>query len=106
MAEFPLALFVGVDDGAVITRDGGKTWVQLNLPLDKSTSFNAAAVAASPTNSARLLVGINTVVYRSEDGGVTWNTFSLGAQAIGITSILIDPTNASSVLLVTAPIGS
>ncbi|MEX2054648.1 MAG: sialidase family protein, partial [Candidatus Andersenbacteria bacterium] len=31
----PQALFAGVEDGAVISRDGGKSWSQLPLPLDQ-----------------------------------------------------------------------
>jgi hypothetical protein len=99
--EFPDALFAGVNDGAVITRDQGATWEQLKLPVDTVQQFNSAVVAVSPTNSARMFVGINSVVYRSEDGGVTWNTFSLGLKSHLITEILIDPLNAAKVLLVT-----
>ncbi len=99
--EFPDALFAGVNDGAVISRDQGVTWEQLKLPVDTVQQFNSSVVAVSPTNSARMFVGINSVVYRSEDGGVTWNTFTLGLKSHLITEILIDPFNAAKVLLVT-----
>lgn len=100
----PEALFVGVEDGAVISRDGGATWKQLDLPVDTSTHFNSVVAVASPTNPARLLVGINSVIYRSEDGGATWSTFDFGLADRMIISVLIDPTNASRVLAVTTPI--
>ena len=99
--EFPDALFAGVNDGAVLSRDRGETWEQLKLPVDTITQFNSSVVAVSPTNSARMFVGINGVVYRSEDGGVTWNTFSLNLKSHIIKEVLIDPANAAKVLLVT-----
>jgi len=105
IADFPEALLVGVNDGAVVTRDGGETWRQLSLPVDTVQEFNTVVVQVSPTNSARMLVGINSVVYRSEDGGVTWSAFSMGLKSHMITSIMIDPKNAANVLVVTTPIG-
>ena len=106
IAGFPNALFVGVDDGAVISRDAGETWEQLAIPVDQFKSFNTVAVASSVTNTNRLLVAINSVVFRSEDGGRTWNSFSLNLLSHGITMLLIDPENASRVLAVTTPIRS
>lgn len=106
LKDFPDALFVGVEDGAIISRDGGATFEQLPIPIEQFKEFNSASVAASPTNTARLLVGINNVVFRSEDGGKTWFTFPLNAPGYGITSILIDPTSASRVLVVTTPFPS
>lgn len=103
---FPDALLVGVDDGAVLTRDGGVTWQQLALPIDQFKAFNTVAVAVSPTNTNRMLVAINSVVFRSEDGGATWNSFSLNLPSHGITSLLIDLENAARVLAVTTPIRS
>ena len=99
-------LLAGVDDGAVISRDRGETWQELPLPIDVTGDFNSATIAVSPTNNARILIGINGVVYRSEDGGLSWNTFSLGLKNHAITSLLIDPTNASNVLAITTPLGS
>ncbi len=104
--EFPDALLIGVDDGAVISRDRGQTWQELALPVDTIRNFNSATVAVSPTNSRRLFVGINSVIYRSEDGGISWNSFSLNLKAHAITSLLIDPANAARVLVVTTPLGS
>lgn len=102
--EFPDALFVGVEDGAVISRDRGESFEQLAIPLDQFKAFNSGSIAASPTNAARLLVGVNNVMYRSEDGGKTWSTFPLATAQHGIVSVLIDPTNASHVLVVTTPL--
>lgn len=101
---FPDALFAGVEDGAVISRNAGQTWEELSLPVETVEQFNSLVVAVSPTNISRLLIAVNDVVYRSEDGGKTWNTFTLSLPNYIISALLIDPTNASRVLAVTRPI--
>lgn len=106
VGQFPDALLVGVNDGAVLSRDRGVTWEQLSLPVDTIKRFNSVAVTVSPTNPNRILIAINDAVYRSEDGGGSWNTFSLSLPAHIITSLLINPTNPASVLAITTPLPS
>lgn len=103
---FPAALLVGVQNGAVVTRDGGQSWIELKVPVDAKQKFNTIATAVSPTNTNRILVAINSVIYRSEDGGQTWNTYALGLPNHWISYLSIDPSNASRVLLVTVPANS
>lgn len=100
--SFPQALLAGTDDGAIFSRDAGVTWQQLNLPVDAAKGFSTAVVATSPSNSSRMFVGLNNVLYRSEDGGQNWNTFPFQAGGRVITSILIDPANAANVVVVTS----
>lgn len=102
--QFPEALFVAVNDGAMVSRDSGATWEQLDLPLSSTRPYNSAQVVVSPTNPARLIVALNSVILRSEDGGDTWSTTALGLPNHIITDIAIDPTNAARVILVTAPL--
>lgn len=104
--QYPDALLVGVVDGAVISRDRGATWQALSLPVDTLKRFNTVVVRVSPTNPDRLLIAINDAVYRSEDSGASWNTFSLGLPAHVITDLLINPTNAASVLAITTPLST
>lgn len=106
VAQFPDAFFVGIDDGAAVTTDRGTTWRRLPVPADTTKAFNTLVVAVSPTNPARLLVAINNVVYRSEDGGETWNTFLLPIQNIVVLNLSIDPTNAAHVLATTRILAS
>lgn len=102
--QAPDALFVGVDDGAVISRDAGQTWTKLNLPVETTENFSTVVVKASPTNPSRLLVAINDVIYRSEDGGQAWNTRALVLPNHVIVNLLINPENAAKVLAVTRPV--
>lgn len=97
-------MLAGVGDAAVSSRDAGKTWQPLPVPVESQIRFNSIRVAISPTNANRFLIGINSVVYRSEDAGATWNTFSLGLPDHKIIDILINPLNASKVLLITDPL--
>ena len=79
---------------------------ELSLPIDAVVRFNSVNVAVSPTNVNRFLAAINSVVYRSEDAGNTWNTFSLGLSSHMITELLINASNASKVLVITRPVGA
>lgn len=102
----PGLLLAGAEGAIVVSRDRGQTWEVLPVPVEAVINFNSLRVAVSPTNPNRFLVGINNVVYRSEDAGATWNTFSLGLAGYEITNILINPVNASKVLVITAPVNA
>jgi hypothetical protein len=104
--QFPDALLVGVNNGAVLSRDRGVNWEQLTLPVDTLKRFNTVVVTVSPTNPNRIFVAINDAVYRSEDSGGSWNTFSLSLPNNVITDLLINPENPANVVAVTTPLRS
>lgn len=106
ISQFPDSIILGIDDGIVVTRDGGASWLQLGVPVEPSQKFNSVVVAVSPTNTNRIITAINNVLYRSEDGGTTWNTYSLGLAGFIITDVSINPDNASKVLIVATPIST
>lgn len=103
---FPNALIIGTDKGAVVTRDAGKTFVELQLPFDASKRVSNMVVAISPNNTNRMLVAADGVVYRSEDAGTSWQTTGVGPIGFGITDISINPKNAARVLAVLKAIAS
>ncbi|MBI4021838.1 MAG: hypothetical protein HY372_00615 [Candidatus Andersenbacteria bacterium] len=103
IAQFPEALFVGTDRGAIISRDSGSTWQELDLPISGSAPVRSVVVRVSPTNPTRLLIAVDSIIYRSEDGGQTFNTLSLGLPGHLITDLSIHPANAAHVLLSAAP---
>lgn len=100
---FSDALMVSGDKGVLVTRDKGKSWVDLQVPIDTAQTFATTIAVVSPTNVNRILVAVRDVVYRSEDGGRTWNTAALGLTNFAINSLLIDPSNAANVLAITVP---
>lgn len=102
--DFPNALLAATREGAAITRDYGKTWIELKLPITSASPFNNATAQVSPTNSKRMLIAFNEVLYRSEDGGVSWNTFSFNLPQHMIVELLIDPSNAANVLAILQPV--
>ena len=104
ISQFPNALFISMTDGIFISRDFGENWVELKVPVSKSQPIKNAIVRASPTNPDRLLVTVNSIIYRSEDGGQTWNALSLELPNHLITDISINPENAARVILTTSPI--
>ena len=106
VSQFPDALLVGTTKGGIISRDRGRTWVDLELPISKTTAASNVIVRLSPTNPNRYLISVDSVVYRSEDGGNTWNSYSLELPNHLINDISIDPNNASNVLAVVAPVKS
>jgi photosystem II stability/assembly factor-like uncharacterized protein len=104
--QFPDALLVGTDRGALFSRDRGATWEEFDLPISTSAPVRNTVVRASPSNPSRLLITIDSIIYRSEDGGQTFNTLSLNLPNHIITDISINPTNAAKVLLSTTLVSS
>ena len=104
--QFPGALFVGTDRGALFSRDRGTSWEEFDLPISTTSPVRNSVVRASPSNPSRLLIAIDSIIYRSEDGGQTFNTLSLNLPNHIITDIAINPTNAAKVLLSTSPVSS
>ncbi len=97
---FPNALLIGTEKGAVITRDGGETYIELRLPIDASKIVSRMVVAVSPTNANRIVIAADGIIYRSEDGGQAWHTTSIGPVGFTITDLSINPKNASRVLAI------
>lgn len=97
---FPDALLIGTASGVVLTRDAGKTFIELNLPFDSTREITRMIVAVSPSNANRIFVVADGIVYRSEDNGLTWHTTSVGPVGFTITDFSINPSNASRVLAI------
>lgn len=103
---FPDALLIASTDGAVVTRDKGKSYLPLQLPIDASKTFTAMSLAVSPKNVNRMLIAIDGIIYRSEDSGSTWNTTDLGNSNLRITDMNINPVNPARVLVIAKRIES
>ncbi len=97
---FPDALLIGTETGAVLTRDAGETFIELNVPLDSTREIARMVVSVSPSNTDRVFIVADGVVYRSEDSGQTWHTTSVGPAGFTVTDLSINPANASRVLAI------
>ncbi len=102
----PLIIYVGAASGGIWkTQDGGLNWKPVFDDQDVS-SIGALAVAASDSNiiwagtgetNIRSSISIGNGIYKSEDGGSTWQ--KMGLEKTGrISRIVIHPQNPDIVL--------
>ena len=78
--------------------DGGDTWSRTNSIVDG----HGASLAVDPRNPLRLYVGTwYRGVYRSSDGGGTWQAINQGLPTSGapFMAMAVDPTNSQRVYL-------
>jgi photosystem II stability/assembly factor-like uncharacterized protein len=89
---------LSVGDGIYKSIDGGKTWVNLGL----KDAQQIGGLAIDPTNENRLFVaalghpyGANTErgVYRTTDGGKTWERVLYKDENTGAIQVTLDPKN-------------
>ena len=100
-----VTLFVGAASGGVWrSYDGGTTFQPV---FDKQAVQSIGAIALDPSNAKTIWVGtgetwtrnsvsIGDGIYRSTDGGDTWQNMGLG-NSERINKILIDPKDSSTV---------
>ncbi len=89
-------------EGVFKTTDGGATWVNLGL----SEVRRIGRIAIDPANPQRVFVAAggdwfsrdaNRGIYRSTDGGSTWDKVLYVADDAGGIDIAIDPVNTSRI---------
>src|SRR5699024_856190 len=69
---------LSLDEGLLVSRDGGQGWTRA-WPDDADPSIAALAVATGPTNGSTLLASTLEQVYRSADGGTSWEALPADA---------------------------
>jgi photosystem II stability/assembly factor-like uncharacterized protein len=98
----PDIIFAAGDDGLWSTRDGGESWQPANGQMAGRVF---SSVAFDPVNPATLYAGIRNgdapLLYKSIDGGKTWEPRTDGLGDVGnVSSIVVDPTNGDRVYFV------
>jgi photosystem II stability/assembly factor-like uncharacterized protein len=87
-------IWAGTDDGLIhLTRDGGKTWQNVTPPELKAWA-KVSLLEASPHDNQTAYAAINTFrlddlrphIYRTHDGGKTWQHITNGIPAGGIVN--------------------
>lgn len=87
-------------DGIYKSTDGGKTWSHIGL----ENSRNIAAVHVDPTDPDIVYVAVqgspwgphaDRGVYKSVDGGKSWNRILAGGPSTGASDLAMDPKNPS-----------
>lgn len=89
---------VSVGDGIYKSADGGKSWKKMGL----ENSDRISAIRVHPSNSDIVYAGVqgplwgpgsDRGVYRSQDGGVTWEKILYVDENTGCSELIMDPEN-------------
>lgn len=89
---------VSVGDGIYKSTDGGVNWKKMGL----EDSERIASIEVHPENSDVIFVGVlgalwgdseERGVYKSEDGGQTWNKILYVDETTGCSDLVMDPEN-------------
>lgn len=82
-------LLAGTDRGILRSRDNGISWGLLPLTIPPS-ALPVRGIAVHPKDSATLIVSANNLVYKSKDGGVSWERSVLPSDQ-SIEHLLFSP---------------
>lgn len=99
----------GPGSGIWKSTDGGDTWSKLTKGLPPAMGKIGLAVSASnPARVWAIVEADNGGLYRSDDGGLTWQLVNgdrlLRARAWYYTRVTADPNNADVVYVINAPV--
>lgn len=95
--------------GVYKSEDGGRSWEDINQGLDFNGNRTVSSLALDPTDSNVLYAGVALEgptsgrqyggVYKTEDGGISWNQVDRGLQ--NVLDISIDPLNPATIYAAT-----
>lgn len=96
----PGTIWVGTEkSGVLVTRDGGKTWEQMNtIPKDAPIS----SIMSDPRRFENIYVGTTQTLYLTRDNGKTWTRRGGNLPLGNFTSILVNPDNTDEVFVASA----
>jgi photosystem II stability/assembly factor-like uncharacterized protein len=93
---------IGYGDGVYKSKDAGKSWTHIGL----TDSRQIARIVVDPTNPDKVFVAVlghaygpNTErgVFRSKDGGVTWQRVLFHDENTGAIDLAFEPGNTSTI---------
>ena len=100
-------LYLGTDDDGVYkSTDGGESWKKLNVSSIPK-SFGVGDIIVDPQNSNNIYIGTvdyfrlsesrgvlgDFGIYKSTDGGTTWEEFNSGLKHLGVFSLELSEEN-------------
>ncbi|MBT7161656.1 MAG: hypothetical protein HN904_02700 [Victivallales bacterium] len=84
------------------TTDGGKAWRQINAPGSLPKDALVSSIAIHPEDTSNLLIATQRGVYRSLDGGRTWQDSNQGLPHTRIRRLALCPGRPDTVYLTIA----
>ena len=107
------AILIGtVGQGLNVSADGGESWTPIYQPIWHES--NVRALCVDPSNPRRVLAGVDghqllpssqVGVFRSDDGGTTWENLDAPIAGLEIWSVTVDPTDPDTLFVGTRPEG-
>ena len=91
-----------------VSSDGGESWTHVGRLDPRKTipdEGNIRALCVYPDNPRRVLAGSDGGVFRSEDGGVTWENLDAPTSDLEVWSVAVDPTDPDTLFVGTRPEG-
>ncbi len=93
-------------NGVYKSEDGGRSWIEINQGLSISGNRTVSSLAIDPADSNVLYAGVAMEgtgqyggVYKTEDGGMSWN--KVDQMIHNVTDISIDPHNPKIIFAAT-----
>lgn len=90
-------IYLATDQGLLRTVNDGNAWLMLKLPV-KSSPIKVNAVSVSPTNPNALFATVGFTIFKTNNGGLSWETKELASKQI-IKNILINPQSSNVMYL-------
>ena len=111
MAKDYTILIGTAGQGLNVSANGGESWTKINRPIWHES--NVRALCVDPANPRRVLAGADCQsvpssqvgVFRSEDGGVTWENLDAPTSNLEVWSVTVDPTDPDTLFVGTRPEG-
>ncbi len=95
---------LNIGEGIYKTMDGGKTWKVMGLQKTR----NIHRIIIDPTNPDVVYAGVignpydehpERGVYKTTDGGVTWNRILYTNESSGVGDMVMDPSNPNKIIV-------
>jgi uncharacterized repeat protein (TIGR01451 family) len=93
----PDTLYANLLDSVYKTTDGGQHWTKTGSSPPHNNSLTTLAVAPSDANVVYAAGFLTGGVFRSNDGGNTWQLGSNGFTSRTVLSLEVEPTNPANV---------
>ncbi|MBI3952549.1 MAG: hypothetical protein HY336_01170 [Candidatus Doudnabacteria bacterium] len=91
-------IYLGTQQGLVRSVDNGLNWASITLPAKDNSQLAVSSVAVNPVNSNNIYASISSTLFKSLNGGVTWETKKLPTTA-SVRLVLINPESSNTLYL-------